>query len=161
MAHSSNCKSAGPEGLLVIGYGNELRGDDGVGPHVARAVEAMGWEGVRVMSCHQLTPELAEPIARAKEVIFVDARLSESIPAEERVKVRALESTEDMKLLTHACDPQSLLGLACHAFGRQPRAWWITIPVRSLEFGEPLSAQAKKGAAQALEEISMIANLEV
>ena len=60
-------------GLLVIGYGNTLRGDDGVGPKVAEAVEALQLPGVRTLVCQQLSPEHAEPISRARVVVFVDA----------------------------------------------------------------------------------------
>ena len=35
-----------PAGILVIGYGNTLRGDDGVGPKVAEAVAALALPGV-------------------------------------------------------------------------------------------------------------------
>jgi hypothetical protein len=61
--------------LLVIGYGNELRGDDGVGPAAARAVAAWNEPGVQGIATHQLTPELADAIAGAEEVVFVDARI--------------------------------------------------------------------------------------
>src|SRR5262249_51109422 len=61
--------------LLVIGYGNELRGDDGVGPAAARAVAAWAEPCVQAIATHQLTPELADAIAGAEEVVFVDARI--------------------------------------------------------------------------------------
>lgn len=60
---------------LVIGYGNELRGDDGVGPKVAEAVEAWKLAGVSVLALRQLTPELAADLAVVRRVIFVDAAL--------------------------------------------------------------------------------------
>ena len=62
-------------GALVIGYGNELRGDDAAGPRVAAAVEQWQIPDVRVLIRHQLTPELADPIASSGLVIFVDAAL--------------------------------------------------------------------------------------
>ncbi len=47
--------------ILVIGYGNSLRSDDGVGPFVAEAVEALRLPGVHTLICQQLSPEqLAE-----------------------------------------------------------------------------------------------------
>jgi hydrogenase maturation protease len=58
---------------LVIGHGNELRGDDGAGPSVARAVASWHLPGVRTLAVHQLTPELAEDLAQTKRVVFVDA----------------------------------------------------------------------------------------
>ena len=50
--------------VLVIGYGNSLRGDDGIGPAVAQAfADEDATECADVIVCHQLTPELAESIA--------------------------------------------------------------------------------------------------
>ena len=49
--------------LLVIGYGNSLRRDDGVGPRVAEAIEELNLPGVRTLVCQLLTPEFADPIA--------------------------------------------------------------------------------------------------
>jgi Ni,Fe-hydrogenase maturation factor len=59
--------------ILIIGYGNTLRGDDGAGQRVAEMVSEWGLDEVRSLSVHQLTPELAEPISTAKLAIFVDA----------------------------------------------------------------------------------------
>ena len=61
--------------VLVIGYGNTLRGDDGVGPRVVEAIGTLGLPGVRTLICPLLTPELADPISRAEKVIFVDAAM--------------------------------------------------------------------------------------
>ena len=55
---------------LVIGYGNELRQDDGVGP---RAALLMARLGLQAMAVHQLTPELVERISQVEQVVFVDA----------------------------------------------------------------------------------------
>ena len=59
--------------FLIIGYGNTLRGDDGVGPRVAETVAALNLPGVRALVCPMLMPEIADPISRAHTVIFVDA----------------------------------------------------------------------------------------
>ena len=61
--------------VLVIGYGNALRGDDAVGLRAAERLAADGrLPGARIDACHQLTPELAADIAAARLVVLVDAR---------------------------------------------------------------------------------------
>ncbi len=60
---------------LVIGYGNDLRCDDGAGRAVADRIEAMALPGVEVRSVQQLAPELALDIACAETVVFVDASI--------------------------------------------------------------------------------------
>ena len=58
--------------FLVIGYGNELRGDDAVGPCVAGRVA--GWRRPEVdgLAVHQLRPNWRR-CSRAEMVVFVDA----------------------------------------------------------------------------------------
>ena len=138
-----------PAGFLVIGYGNTLRGDDGVGPRVADAVAALNLSGVRTLACPMLTPELAEPIARASKVIFVDA----AVDAPKEVQWRKLEPNETSQLMAHAADPRTMLALARDVFGHVPEAWWLTIPAVDLGFREDFSPAVQRGFAEAVEKI--------
>lgn len=58
---------------IIVGFGNTLRGDDGLGQAVAAVLAAAPPEGADVLACHQLTPELAEQLAAAALAVFVDA----------------------------------------------------------------------------------------
>ncbi|MFP4333539.1 MAG: hydrogenase maturation protease, partial [Campylobacterales bacterium] len=58
---------------LVIGIGNTIRCDDGIGFKLAQMVEKETIEGVEVICTHQLLPELSEDISKYEVVIFVDA----------------------------------------------------------------------------------------
>jgi len=138
-----------PEGLLVIGYGNTLRRDDGVGPKVAEAVEALALPGVRALVRPLLTPELAEAVSRAGVVIFVDA----AVDAPREVQMRRLAPAASSQVMAHAASPATLLALARDVFGRAPEAWWLTIPVEDLALGEELSPLAQRGFERAVEEI--------
>jgi hydrogenase maturation protease len=135
--------------FLVIGYGNTLRSDDGVGAKVAAAVAELALPGVVALVLHQLTPELAETISEARAVVFVDA----AVDAATEVQVRQLEPAEGAQLMAHAADPRTLLTLAKQLFGRCPPAWWLTIPVENLGFGEELSPLARRGYEIALDQI--------
>ncbi len=132
--------------LLVIGYGNTLRSDDGVGPRVAEAVAALNLPGVGTLTCQQLSPEHADPISQAAAVVFVDA----AVAAPEAVQLRPIEPGATTQLMAHSADPRTMLALARHVFGHAPRAWWLTIPAVNLEFSETLSPQAERGCTQAL-----------
>ena len=142
--------------LLVIGYGNALRSDDGVGPRVAEAVGALNLPGVRALACHQLVPELAETVARARAVVFVDAALG----ATEKVRCDKLDPAESTQLLAHAADPRGLLALAQRAFGRAPVAWWLTVPAPRVGFGEELSPTARRGLEEAVAIVRTLAEPE-
>ena len=59
--------------VLVIGCGNPLRGDDGLGWRAAAALRPCPPPGTTIITCHQLLPELAELLSRAALVILIDA----------------------------------------------------------------------------------------
>ena len=137
--------------LLVIGYGNELRCDDAVGPRAARAVAAWRLPGVEGVAAHQLTPELAERIGEAERVVFVDAG------PDDVVLMRPIEPGRAAQVLGHTGEPRELLALAEALYGRLPEAWLITLPAPELGFGERLSATAEHGLAEALRQIRTLA----
>jgi hydrogenase maturation protease len=138
-----------PEGTLVIGYGNTLRRDDGVGPRVADAVAALALPGVRALACPLLTPELADPVSRAHVAIFVDA----AVDAPREVQLRKLAPAGSSQVMAHAASPATLLALARDVFGHTPEAWWLTIPVEDLGMGEELSPLAQRGFEIAVQEV--------
>jgi hydrogenase maturation protease len=151
-AASGERRAGSTSALLVIGYGNELRSDDGVGPKTAAAVAEWNLPDVRTVICHQLTPELAVPIAAAQCVIFVDA----AVDCGTSVELHALQPADSAEVMAHAPDPHSLLGLAKDIFGRSPSAFWLTIPIENVDFGENLSACAHDGMQIALEKIRQL-----
>ena len=167
-----NSQPAGGD-FLVIGYGNTLRGDDGVGPRVAEAVEELHLPGVRTLTCQLLTPEFADPIARARRVIFVDAEIvagytlqvagSESSNVQpstcnfQPIRWRKLEPGETSQLMAHAADPRTMLALARDVFGHAPEAWWLTIPAIHLGFGMDYSPETEAGFHTAMAEIKRLA----
>ncbi len=142
-----------PGSLLVIGFGNTLRSDDGVGQRVANAIEAEGWPNVSTLSVTLLTPELAEPVSRAERVIFVDAETG----GEAVVRLRPVMPAQSSQLIAHAASAETVLALARDVFGGVPRAWMLTIPARSLEIGEDLSGSTQRGLQEAIARIRTIA----
>lgn len=133
--------------ILVLGYGNELRGDDALGPLAARAIASWGLSGLHVRDLHQLTPELAEPLAAAQMALFIDA--SQQLPAESPLAAQQL-SAGGPPIAGHAAGPQNLLRLATQLYGTCPIAYLIAIPASSFDFGAPLSPGAACGLAEAL-----------
>ena len=132
--------------VLVIGYGNELRGDDGAGPRVARVIAARGLARVEVISSHQLLPELAERVSEAQGVLFIDATV---VTEDEGVTVRPLQPATREAGMGHTSEPRQLLALAQALSGRRTEAWLVTVPAANLEFGEGLSATAERGVLEA------------
>jgi hydrogenase maturation protease len=126
--------------VLVIGYGNTLRGDDAVGPLIAEQVATWNWPEVRSLLVHQLTPELAAELTQVETVFFVDAGLATDSPQLERIY-----PTEVVTGLDHAWSPGILLRLAKLLYGAAPIAYQLLIPARQFDYGQPLSAIAQNG----------------
>jgi len=138
-----------PGGILVIGYGNTLRGDDGVGPRAAEAIGKLNLPGVQTLVYPLLTPEIADPISRAAKVVFVDA----AIDAPTAVQWRRLEPKESSQIMAHAADPRTMLAISRDVFGHVPEAWWLTIPAVEMGFTEDLTPAAERGLAEAIEKL--------
>jgi len=139
--------------ILVIGYGNELRGDDAVGPRVAAALAAFNLPDTRVHGAAGLTPELAEMVSQSDTVIFVDAAL-DGPPGQ--VEVTPCRPVDLRRPLGHTSDPESLLALAQAVFGRCPAAWLVKVQIESTELGQPLSAAAQRGIPAAVEVVARL-----
>ncbi len=137
--------------VLVIGYGNELRGDDAAGPEAARRVAAWGKSGVAALAVHQLTPELAAVLAETEMVVFVDAG-ADGVASEVRLKPEAGVRAG----MGHASDPCRLLALTEAVYGRRPEAWLITILAADFGLGADLSAAARAGLSIALRRIDRL-----
>jgi hydrogenase maturation protease len=152
--------------ILIIGYGNTLRGDDGAGQKIAEMVSEWGLDGVRSLPVHQLTPELADPISTAKLAIFVDAYPDAD---SQGFQVRRLESDPPPAPLekggasggnfSHNCDPRSLLQMAKFLYGSAPPAWWLLVPAVNFDFGEEFSAITQQGVGEALSKIKELIKL--
>lgn len=141
-------------GLLVIGYGNPLRGDDGAGSEAARRVERLGLPGVVVIECHQLLPEHAEVLSRYDRAIFLDAHAGLD---GEGIQVSKVFPSEDPQLGSHASDPASLLALADALYHRHPESTLIALPTRDFDLREGLSPRAEEGVEQAVEHVRTLA----
>lgn len=134
--------------ILIIGYGNSLRGDDSVGQVVASSVEQWYLPNVKVLSLHQLAPELADDLAQAETIYFIDASSDVTL---EHPRVKEIQSNHASVNVSHFSSPENLLALTRQLYGCEPRVYLIEIPAESFELSEGLSAKAQKGVREVLE----------
>ena len=147
-------------GVLVIGYGNTLRSDDGVGWHVAALLaddprlaadspltedpqpgDDLPLVGVEVLAVHQLTPELAIDMSRASLVILIDASADDPPGA---ITVRLVADDGDVARgaagpSSHHVGPGELLAVARVLYGHAPDALTVSVGVADMGAGESLS----------------------
>jgi hydrogenase maturation protease len=138
--------------VLLIGYGNPLRGDDGIGWVVAeKMMERVTAVSVQTITQHQLLPEHAEPISQAKLVIFVDAAVGETPGTIQCEPVQPIPPQPGA--FTHHLTPAGLLSLAQDVFERCPPAYLFTIIGAEFEFSEEISPLLQQKLPELLEKI--------
>jgi hydrogenase maturation protease len=126
--------------ILLIGYGNPGRGDDGLGPALAAAIGALGLSNVTVEIDYQLTVDHAALIAAHDVVVFADATMDLA----EAYRFSEIGTAQPATLGSHQVSPEAATALAGLLFGRAPPGWMLAM--RGEEFGEVkegLSERAK------------------
>jgi hydrogenase maturation protease len=124
--------------ILIIGYGNAIRGDDAIGWRAAcELAEDAFPEAVAVLPAAQLAPEMAPEVAEADVVIFVDAAC-EGSPGEIRRRSLAPQPIP-LGEMPHALKPADLIGLTRQLYDASPRCHLITLTGQNFEFQEGLS----------------------
>ena len=132
---------------LVIACGNPLRGDDALGPSAADIVDSWQTPGVKVLTVHQLVPELIEDMKEVERVLFVDATTNaDAGPFQSCI----VQPNKSRRLLGHHETPANLLALMCELEGRAPQAWLVSISALSFEYGEEISWESRNNLQAAL-----------
>jgi hydrogenase maturation protease len=134
--------------ILVIGYGNTLRGDDGVGCLVAETIADWQLPQVRSIAVHQLLPELAADIAAVDIVMFVDAVGTSCLSP--GIEITPLIADNNVAFSTHIVTPQLLLSLTQRLYFATPIAYLLTISAINFTLGSSLSPIACQGKDLAL-----------
>lgn len=133
--------------LLVIGYGNTLRSDDGAGFLLVQQLQEEHHPGLHCITTHQLTPELSSIIAEAPDVIFVDTypcpdapEAAENIYREIPVHRHVRENRRYIdRRVSHGCSPESLLETTWTLYAARPPSFVVAIPGFNFTLGENLS----------------------
>jgi hydrogenase maturation protease len=125
-----------PHRPLLIGYGNPLREDDGIGWRAAETIEARTVAGtLDILKCHQLTPELSVPVSEASLVLFLDAAKGVAPGRADCIAVRP----EAAGAWTHHLTPGQLTGMAEKLTGEPPCAYLITGGIQRMGWNECLT----------------------
>ncbi len=133
--------------VLVIGYGNPGRLDDGLGPALAEALQGLSLPGVTTVADYQLTVEDAESASRHAFVIFADA----AVRGPEPFALRQVKPATESSFSSHSVEPGAVLTLARQLFGGNPEAYTLAIRGYTFDgFGEGLSPAAQRNLAAAL-----------
>lgn len=156
--------------ILIVGYGNPSRQDDGVGWQVigelrrrwglapfdllaepgsagADSVEH-GGDTITMIWLQQLDFQLAEELAQTDRLILVDCHVGGEPTAEWDVQPAPFGGPT-----THVVLPSSLLELTRVAYGRIPRTTVYSLRGERFEFAEGLSPAVAEHAAKLAERL--------
>ncbi|MHB1318391.1 MAG: NTP transferase domain-containing protein [Anaerolineae bacterium] len=158
--------AAGKE-LLLIGYGNTSRRDDGVAAYIlegllsrlGRQVGEPGGEdgidlapGIRALFLHQLSPELAELAAAYETVVFIDAHVEGS--GWEPLSWQPVAAVMEAGMVGHHLKPGVVIALAERLYGHRPNAFLLSVLGHDFAFGESLSPDTARLAEQAIDRLT-------
>jgi hydrogenase maturation protease len=140
-------------GILVVGYGNPLRGDDGIGWHAARLLATdPRLDSARVLAHHQLAPELAADVSRASLVVLVDAA-AEGDPGS--VAVRRIGSPPPTPITwSHHLTPETLAGLAEALYGAVPPIVLVSVAAESFAESDRLSGYLERALPEIVDAVA-------
>lgn len=141
--------------VLVVGIGNVIRQDDGVGAFCAALIEENLQEEkkklVDVITVHQLDVLHCEQFARYELLIFIDA---DARVGEAPFVVEEAASQPDSRHFTsHIGSIPDLLVLTGTLYGKTPRAYTVAVRGRIFEAGDRLSPEACRNARKAITEV--------
>jgi hydrogenase maturation protease len=122
---------------LIIGIGNPLRSDDGLGWKVAEQLVQDNDPGQAILTVHQLTPELAQLMAAANFVVLIDAN-REGVPGEFQIR-RLSPRLHTGAVGTHHIAPEELLALTTAIYACCPPVVMVSMTGADFAIGEQLS----------------------
>jgi hydrogenase maturation protease len=136
--------------ILIYGYGNPGREDDGLGYELVKQLEdwsvKTGFDGL-VFDCnYQLNIEDAEAISQKDIVIFADASTED---IDDFILTEVTGETE-VSFTTHAASPGYIVKLCKDLFGKSPKVYLLHIKGYQWEFKEGLSEKANSNLQKAI-----------
>ncbi|MCF8110837.1 MAG: hydrogenase maturation protease [Desulfobacteraceae bacterium] len=140
-------------GILIVGFGNTQRKDDGVGPYVVKKLSDMikPLAGIRFMHVSQLTIEMVEDFYAADVLIFVDATVDRLENGWRCVKM--MPDLSQANFQTHHLSPGFLLGLLQALYQHSPMAWLVAVQGEDFGFGHEITPDARTRAEGAMGKI--------
>ncbi|MBK7097050.1 MAG: hydrogenase maturation protease [Sphingobacteriales bacterium] len=132
---------------LIIGIGNEGRGDDGLGWRFAEKMEAVFSDVFDVEYRYQLQVEDAELVSQYDFVVFADATVE---IFDKGFEFSPCKLTGEYFFSSHTQSPEAVMYLSKRLYKKLPEAFIMRICGNEWEMGIGLSLQASKSLEKAI-----------
>ncbi len=135
--------------FFVIGIGNPLRSDDGLGPSLAAALEKENIPGVLVVTSQQLNLELLEDAIGYKNVLVIDASV-----VGEGLVFKKVEVGQNLSAgSSHHFSLEFFLAMARELYQKDLSLYVCSIRGRNFEMGNSFSVEVLSLMPQALAKV--------
>ena len=128
--------------IIIYGYGNPGRQDDGLGnafiDRIELWIKEQELKGIELDSNYQLNIEDAEAISTKDLAIFIDASVEEI----EDYCISKVTESSDITYTTHAASPGYIVDLCKKIYGKAPITYLIHIKGYEWDFKEGLTTKA-------------------
>ncbi len=132
--------------VLLLGYGNPGRGDDGLGLALVEALAERFPKAIAQLAM-QLQPEHVLDLAACDLALLADAGMRTPSP----FTFKRLHPRQDLGVFSHALSPQGLLAVYQKVMGRTaPPVFLLAIAGESFNLGSGLSPKARENLRLAL-----------
>jgi len=138
--------------VLIYGYGNPGRQDDGLGPAMIEEIERLGYGFIETDANYQLSIEDAAEMAAHDFVILIDTTVQDV----DCFSIRKVLPSSTITFTSHLVKPESVVALCEDAFGRVPDVWIIGIRGYEFEFAEGFTERAQKNYRKAFDFITQL-----
>lgn len=135
--------------ILIVGVGNTLMGDDGIGAYVAARLEERHLPGVHAVTVQQMTSDLLDEMLQANKTIIVDA----AVEADPVQFYKVDETAPAGASYSHYTSAIQLLKMAQLVYERNLSVYICAVGARDLTLNGTLSPEGKKNADQAVSTI--------
>lgn len=132
--------------ILIVGVGNTLRGDDGIGAYICSCTDALKQEGVQTLVTQQLDTALLDELMQADHIIIADASFEGR--SVNFFKVNGNESTPASS--SHHMSAPLLMRMAQTIYHKELSMMICAVTGYRFGMREKLSAKAKKNADKAV-----------
>lgn len=144
--------------ILLIGYGNTTRMDDGVGWYIADKIQERFEDEIEVFQADQLSVEMIEDIKDRELLILVDAHISNE---DDWIRSGEVEPDSSPGMISHIIKPPNLLAFCESIYHKYPKTYLYSVKGVVFDFGEELSEQTRKNAEKVIQQITNLVKLNL
>ncbi len=132
--------------LLIVGIGNTLRSDDGVGAYVCEKMERLNLPGTTTIIVQQLQVEMIEEMSHYDHVIIVDASATNDTIQFEPLQ----ENLQQTVSSSHHVNASLIQTLSQKLYNKTLSLYLCAIPGSNFDTGDSLTMRTKHLAEEAI-----------